>query len=116
MEKITLNEYLKQGSVVENLKNFVGVTPENTVGLMTPERLAAVAGGLRRIGLITNVNADDLKESGFYHLGKGCTPEYKFLIVFNFGNSILQFLTNDSGSGLMSRGFNGIRWSEWSKY
>ena len=46
MEKITLNEYLKQGSVVENLKNFVGVTPENTVGLMTPERLAAVAGGL----------------------------------------------------------------------
>ena len=44
MEKITLNEYLKQGSVVENLKNFVGVTPENTVGLMTPERLAAVAG------------------------------------------------------------------------
>ena len=46
MEKITLNEYLKQGSVVENLKNFVGVTPENTVGLMTPERLAAVAGEL----------------------------------------------------------------------
>lgn len=45
MEKITLNEYLKQGSVVENLKNFVGVTPENTMGLMTPERLAAVAGG-----------------------------------------------------------------------
>lgn len=44
MEKITLNEYLKQGSVVENLKNFVGVTPENTMGLMTPERLAAVAG------------------------------------------------------------------------
>ena len=44
MEKITLNEYLKQGSVVENLKKFVGVTPENTVGLMTPERLAAVAG------------------------------------------------------------------------
>ena len=78
--------------------------------------LLKVAGGLRRIGLITNVNADDLKESGFYHLGKGCTPEYKFLIVFNFGNSILQFLTNDSGSGLMSRGFNGIRWSEWSKY
>ena len=30
MEKITLNEYLKQGSVVE-LEKFVGVTPENTL-------------------------------------------------------------------------------------
>ena len=59
MEKITLNEYLKQGSVVENLKNFVGVTPENTVGLMTPERLAAVAGGLsytkKVVGDVTDI-------------------------------------------------------------
>ena len=52
MEKITLNEYLKQGSVVENLKNFVGVTPENTMGLMTPERLAAVAGELGKFPMM----------------------------------------------------------------
>ena len=116
MKTIELSAAIASAPVQENLKNFAGLDAQNALGLMTPERLAAVAGGLRRIGLITNVNADDLKESGFYHLGKGCTPEYKFLIVFNFGNSILQFLTNDSGSGLMSRGFNGIRWSEWSKY
>ena len=61
MEKITLNEYLKQGSVVENLKNFVGVTPENTVGLMTPERLAAVAG--ESIG--TNLGIVSFKKFNF---------------------------------------------------
>ena len=44
MEKITLKEALKQASVVDDLKNFVGLTKDDAVGLMTPERLAAVAG------------------------------------------------------------------------
>ena len=44
MEKITLKEALKQASVVDELKNFVGLTKDDAVGLMTPERLAAVAG------------------------------------------------------------------------
>ena len=46
MAKITLKEALKQASVVDELKNFVGLTKDDAVGLMTPERLAAVAGGL----------------------------------------------------------------------
>lgn len=72
MEKITLNEYLKQGSVVENLKNFVGVTPENTMGLMTPERLAAVAGGilspfkLHREAIRVETDLNLLEEEGIY--------------------------------------------------
>ena len=45
MAKITLKEALKQASVVDELKNFVGLTKDDAVGLMTPERLAAVAGG-----------------------------------------------------------------------
>ena len=47
MAKITLKEALKQASVVDELKNFVGLTKDDAVGLMTPERLAAVAGGLK---------------------------------------------------------------------
>lgn len=116
MEKITLNEYLKQGSVVENLKKFVGVTPENTVGLMTPERLAAVAGGLKNFGLIRNTNADDLKNPGIYHLGDGCTPLYAFLIVFKIGDSLLQFSTADGGSGLSTRAFGNGQWYNWCRY
>ncbi len=51
MEKITLKEALKQASVVDELKNFVGLTKDDAVGLMTPERLAAVAGGkIKKIG------------------------------------------------------------------
>ena len=46
MKTIELSAAIASAPVQENLKNFVGVTPENTVGLMTPERLAAVAGEL----------------------------------------------------------------------
>ena len=98
MEKITLNEYLKQGSVVENLKNFVGVTPENTVGLMTPERLAAVAGGLEykrltattsktvliKLGKVNkNVISKDLFEVIVDHAGASLSS----ISVVSIGNS-----------------------------
>ena len=115
MEKITLNEYLKQGSVVENLKNFVGVTPENTMGLMTPERLAAVAGGLPNKGSLVNTNADDLKKFGCYHLTAECTPQYSFIIVIPIGDYILQIKTSDGGTNMQTRGFNNKVWSNWSK-
>ena len=49
MAKITLKEALKQASVVDELKNFVGLTKDDAVGLMTPERLAAVAGGFQQV-------------------------------------------------------------------
>ena len=78
MEKITLNEYLKQGSVVENLKNFVGVTPENTVGLMTPERLAAVAGEFIKY-MPDGIDCNTLRETGIYYLHTKCTN-----VPFNF--------------------------------
>ena len=101
MEKITLNEYLKQGSVVENLKNFVGVTPENTVGLMTPERLAAVAGGILYPGgfevkAIENANANNIITSGIYYLEIGCEPAWSVLFVYRIGNSILQIAISDT--------------------
>ena len=46
MNTIELSAALGQAQVVENLKNFVGVDAQGAAALMTPERLAAVAGGL----------------------------------------------------------------------
>ena len=113
MEKITLNEYLKQGSVVENLKNFVGVTPENTVGLMTPERLAAVAGGILYPGgfevkAITNANANNITTSGIYYLEIGCEPAWSVLFVYRIDNSILQIAISDTIKTIKMRLSRGV--------
>ena len=87
MEKITLNEYLKQGSVVENLKNFVGVTPENTVGLMTPERLAAVAGGLEYKELPATTSKTVLIKLG--KVNKNATSKDLFEIIVDHAGASL---------------------------
>ncbi len=49
METIDINEVFAQANVVENLKNFAGVDAQNALGMMTPERLAAVVGGKLRV-------------------------------------------------------------------
>ena len=70
MAKITLKEALKQASVVDELKNFVGLTKDDAVGLMTPERLAAVAGEkIWKVYTNSNPNKLDLSKelkSGLY--------------------------------------------------
>lgn len=114
MKTVELSAALGQAQVVENLKNFVGVDAQGAAALMTPERLAAVAGGLAT-KTVANTNADDLKTQGTYHLTNGCTPEYVFIIVLNIGNYILQFKTTDGGSSLQTRSFNNKVWSPWSK-
>ena len=45
METIDINEVFAQANVVENLKNFAGIDAQNALGMMSPERLAAVVGG-----------------------------------------------------------------------
>lgn len=47
MKTIELSAALASAPVQENLKNFAGLDAQNALGLMTPERLAAVAGGLK---------------------------------------------------------------------
>ena len=49
MKTVELSAALGQAQVVENLKNFVGVDAQGAAALMTPERLAAVAGELQRM-------------------------------------------------------------------
>ena len=44
MKTIELSAALASTPVQENLKNFAGLDAQNALGLMTPERLAAVAG------------------------------------------------------------------------
>ena len=46
MKTIELSAALASAPVQENLKNFAGLDAQNALGLMTPERLAAVAGEL----------------------------------------------------------------------
>ena len=46
MKTIELSAAMASAPVQENLKNFAGLDAQNALGLMTPERLAAVAGGL----------------------------------------------------------------------
>lgn len=48
MGKITLNEALKKASVKNDLQMFLGLDAQSELGGMTPERLAAVAGGLKK--------------------------------------------------------------------
>lgn len=114
MEKITLNEYLKQGSVVENLKNFVGVTPENTVGLMTPERLAAVAGGLRFKGQAP-LTDDVIPDDGIYNnMDDDYYPHiWSLIIVLKNRNVTTEILVNGAFHNILTRRHNGTSWNEW---
>ena len=58
MNTIELSAALGQAQVVENLKNFVGVDAQGAAALMTPERLAAVAGeSIKKIGRSLYVNS-----------------------------------------------------------
>ena len=126
MEKITLNEYLKQGSVVENLKNFVGVTPENTMGLMTPERLAAVAGGLRYKGMIKE--SDDLNNINVScnYFVNGVVPKNYPNGAYNYGAVITEVIssitvqivfTHSHSDSYLRVKYNSAEneWNEWRK-
>ena len=65
MKTVELSAALGQAQVVENLKNFVGVDAQGAAALMTPERLAAVAGEFAGKGY-----ADDLNnEMGYFTVG-----------------------------------------------
>ena len=71
MGKITLNEALKKASVKNDLQMFLGLDAQSELGGMTPERLAAVAGGiLHSIGVNHTLkdNADDIIETGCYFI------------------------------------------------
>ena len=61
MKTIELSAAMASAPVQENLKNFAGLDAQNALGLMTPERLAAVAG--ESIG--TNLGIVSFKKFNF---------------------------------------------------
>lgn len=126
MAKIILKEALKQASVVDELKNFVGLTKDDAVGLMTPERLAAVAGGLRFKG--TMEETDDLNNinisSSYLVNGKipknypnGAYP-YGAIITEVVGNITAQIaFTHSNSESYIRVKYKGSEpeWKEWCK-
>ena len=66
MKTIELSAAIASAPVQENLKNFAGLDAQNALGLMTPERLAAVAGeklpvaSAERNGLLSKRNSQSV--------------------------------------------------------
>ena len=63
MKTIELSAAMASAPVQENLKNFAGLDAQNALGLMTPERLAAVAGGLK-YDVISFATEDNVNNRG----------------------------------------------------
>lgn len=110
MKTIELSAALASAPVQENLKNFAGLDAQNALGLMTPERLAAVAGGkLFKADYISDAQkVDEIYTDGRYIiLSKSAHPiftsgailisvsvlEYVFQIAISLGNKELFYRT-----------------------
>lgn len=119
MKTVELSAALGQAQVVENLKNFVGVDAQGAAALMTPERLAAVAGGLQFKGMIEkNANLDEITENGTYIIQadhsifkSGC-----ILYVIKIERYIHHIAFDISGLFIQTRfkGYSGD-WYTWMK-
>lgn len=72
-------------------------------------------GKYKSYGIKSNVNADDLKETGVYYLSTGCTPEYAFLEVLKITDKyIWQRYIRDGGGTTKSRVLYDNEWKDWS--
>ena len=123
MKTVELSAALGQAQVVENLKNFVGVDAQGTAALMTPERLAAVAGGILDISEVDN-DWNNVTKQGLYVIkGLKCTnmptEAYNFgaLIVFACMDAIVQFyITHNRREFYYRVKYVGasVEWDTWS--
>ena len=102
MNTIELSAALGQAQVVENLKNFVGVDAQGAAALMTPERLAAVAGEFTGNKAVV-MDAEKCISTGFYMtanstvglpLGVGEAPMLVFAI--NSKNAVQAVIHHDN--------------------
>ena len=67
MKTIELSAAMASAPVQENLKNFAGLDAQNALGLMTPERLAAVAG--EKLGVVKQEKP--MVENDFFEIACG---------------------------------------------
>ena len=122
MAKITLKEALKQASVVDELKNFVGLTKDDAVGLMTPERLAAVAGGMiLNAKRLTSGDLNDYKYPCILMVGSSDiankpTPfVYIMVLACSESKDVVQIGISISLRELYIRGLSNDVWNDWIK-
>ena len=129
MNTIELSAALGQAQVVENLKNFVGVDAQGAAALMTPERLAAVAGGIlhplvvKEDSYSLSIDADIVIESGIYLVNgwlevknypATLKDSFATLIVLNYNNVVFQILTILNSKEILYRLKDNESWKSWS--
>ena len=126
MKTVELSAALGQAQVVENLKNFVGVDAQGAAALMTPERLAAVAGGL---GKYPKMQQGALIGNDIKNIPDGCCYSYggetadgslitgPTLSVSANEKCTLQIKAEVSGARLMFRvrHIQSGNWSNWKE-
>ena len=123
MKTIELSAALASAPVQENLKNFAGLDAQNTLGLMTPERLAAVAGALVMKNGQKLTSFNDLEVCTVYtlpsliNITEGC-PELNekglmatIITVSYSTGSKHQILI--SGRNIATREFYAKQWRNW---
>ena len=123
MKTIELSAALASAPVQENLKNFAGLDAQNALGLMTPERLAAVAGALVMKNGQKLTSFNDLEVCTVYtlpsliNITEGC-PELNekglmatIITVSYSTGSKHQILI--SGRNIATREFYAKQWRNW---
>ena len=118
MGKITLNEALKKASVKNDLQMFLGLDAQSELGGMTPERLAAVAGGLFLNAKEAAPLSDDIipKPGIYVNANDNYYPNmYGLVIVIKFHSSmILEIHVSGAAHQVKTRRHDGESWNEWA--
>ena len=120
MKTVELSAALGQAQVVENLKNFVGVDAQGAAALMTPERLAAVAGEfLLKSKRILSGDLNDYKDAGFVMVGSenvsNVPTAFVYVIILSSLGSqdVIQIAFSISNKIIYIRSYGGSIWNEW---
>lgn len=119
METIDINEVFAQANVVENLKNFAGIDAQNALSMMTPERLAAVVGGMVTL-LPEYTDLNTINTSGRYFVAN-CVNRppiggWIFIDVMvrpGVPSQFIQIANSIATARRSSRVYNDNQWSEW---
>ena len=119
MKTVELSAALNSAQVVENLKNFVGVDAQGAAALMTPERLAAVAGEKMDKGiLIKETDLDTIIQEGKYLVSSG-TPQFPLgglLSVIKITDYVYQIYVDIHSVSIQIRvKYADEAWGVWNK-
>ena len=122
MKTVELSAALGQAQVVENLKNFVGVDAQGAAALMTPERLAAVAGGMiLNAKRLTSGDLNDYKYPCILMVGssdvanKPTSFVYIMVLACSESKDVVQIGISISLRELYIRGLSTDVWNDWIK-